>query len=317
MQARDSHGRQVSLLNEEPSRQKPQLCITPYSESQQFDMVRSHSNNSERSPVTPSLLWSDSCDSQTTMDPNSPKTPSYVPDIGHNASHITLRSREDSGAHQQLQARASDCGDYNVISMGQAYCGSITSPTITLPYCARTGSYPEVHMFDDDEIANATAERGAKRYPCRFRESHNCDKTFTTSGHASRHSKIHTAEKGVNCQYDGCPKRFTRSDNMKQHLETHFKDRARASLSQKATPKSVLAMPTGVKRPQPANRLSPPELSPHEKPLSYEQYPVDRFPMVLYTATVEANKAKSPSRPMAAPENGALDVLAMAASLPF
>ncbi|KAL3961688.1 hypothetical protein ACCO45_003211 [Purpureocillium lilacinum] len=59
--------------------------------------------------------------------------------------------------------------------------------------------------------------------------SHGCEKTFTTSGHASRHSKIHTAEKAVQCTYPGCQKKFTRADNMKQHLETHYKDKSRSS----------------------------------------------------------------------------------------
>ncbi|KAI3400331.1 hypothetical protein diail_3712 [Diaporthe ilicicola] len=68
-----------------------------------------------------------------------------------------------------------------------------------------------------------------KRYPCKFRETYSCYKTFTTSGHASRHAKIHTAEKTVPCSWPGCNRRFTRSDNMKQHLETHKKDKPRAS----------------------------------------------------------------------------------------
>lgn len=64
-----------------------------------------------------------------------------------------------------------------------------------------------------------------KRYPCRFADELGCDKTFTTSGHASRHSKIHTSEKSIQCPYDGCHKKFTRSDNMKQHYETHVKEK--------------------------------------------------------------------------------------------
>jgi len=63
-----------------------------------------------------------------------------------------------------------------------------------------------------------------RRHPCKYRHTHGCEKTFTTSGHASRHSKIHTAEKAVACSYPDCSKKFTRADNMKQHLETHYKD---------------------------------------------------------------------------------------------
>lgn len=83
----------------------------------------------------------------------------------------------------------------------------------------------------EDDLASgpAPSERPGKRFPCRFRDTHGCEKTFTTSGHASRHSKIHTAEKAVPCSFKGCPKKFTRADNMKQHLETHYKDKSRSA----------------------------------------------------------------------------------------
>lgn len=68
--------------------------------------------------------------------------------------------------------------------------------------------------------------RDEKRFRCKYWEELGCTKTFTTSGHASRHSKIHTAEKSIPCSHPGCPKKFTRPDNMKQHLATHSKDRA-------------------------------------------------------------------------------------------
>lgn len=75
--------------------------------------------------------------------------------------------------------------------------------------------------------AASSSTAAPKRYPCKFRETYSCYKTFTTSGHASRHAKIHTAEKTVPCSWPGCSRRFTRSDNMKQHLETHKKDKPR------------------------------------------------------------------------------------------
>jgi len=91
---------------------------------------------------------------------------------------------------------------------------------------SRAGSY------DADSVTGMpTGEKATKRYPCRFKDTHHCDKTFTTSGHASRHSKIHTAEKAVQCTFDGCNKKFTRADNMKQHLDTHYKDKPRYSSS--------------------------------------------------------------------------------------
>lgn len=72
-----------------------------------------------------------------------------------------------------------------------------------------------------------------KRYPCK---EPTCDKSFTTSGHASRHAKIHEGSKPIPCTFEGCPKRFTRQDNMKQHLETHRREKSRASAKQARRP---------------------------------------------------------------------------------
>ena len=70
-------------------------------------------------------------------------------------------------------------------------------------------------------VNNATSAPNAKKnkYPCPYAQSHNCTATFTTSGHAARHGKKHTGEKGVHCPV--CDKAFTRKDNMKQHERTH------------------------------------------------------------------------------------------------
>ncbi|KFZ22765.1 hypothetical protein V502_02756 [Pseudogymnoascus sp. VKM F-4520 (FW-2644)] len=85
---------------------------------------------------------------------------------------------------------------------------------------------PQIPAFAPQPATAVTAS-GTKRYHCRCADAAGCEKTFTTSGHASRHSKIHTCEKGIQCGFAGCPKKFTRADNMKQHLETHFKDARR------------------------------------------------------------------------------------------
>jgi len=69
-----------------------------------------------------------------------------------------------------------------------------------------------------NNAANNTASKKNK-YPCPYAQSHNCSATFTTSGHAARHGKKHTGEKGVHCPI--CDKAFTRKDNMKQHERTH------------------------------------------------------------------------------------------------
>ncbi|PWN41521.1 hypothetical protein IE81DRAFT_291768, partial [Ceraceosorus guamensis] len=54
---------------------------------------------------------------------------------------------------------------------------------------------------------------GKKRYPCAFPE---CDKTFSTSGHAARHHRIHSGRKPYRCTFPGCNASFSRQDNSLQ-----------------------------------------------------------------------------------------------------
>ncbi|RYP08449.1 hypothetical protein DL765_008779 [Monosporascus sp. GIB2] len=171
-----------------------------YSTSSQFQSAP------DRSPLppTPALLRSASYDSNASYDAISPLTPGVY--------------------------------DYSPRSVYDDYCFPEKSGPIQRPAyveSSRSNSYE-----DDSGNPAAVPERATKRYPCRYRDSHGCEKTFTTSGHASRHSKIHTAEKAVQCTYPGCHKKFTRADNMKQHLETHYKDKSRSSSSSKASCKS-------------------------------------------------------------------------------
>ncbi|OBT60120.1 hypothetical protein VE03_10542 [Pseudogymnoascus sp. 23342-1-I1] len=86
---------------------------------------------------------------------------------------------------------------------------------------------------------------GTKLYHCRYRYTTavGCEKTFTTLGHASRHSKIHTCEKGIQCIFPSCPRKFTRADNMKQHLETHLEDSRRVLRKNASAP--AMAMRRG------------------------------------------------------------------------
>ncbi|KAJ2669496.1 transcriptional repressor [Coemansia spiralis] len=63
-----------------------------------------------------------------------------------------------------------------------------------------------------------------RKYVCTFT---GCGKAFTTSGHLSRHFRIHTGEKNYHCLYPGCTSRFSRQDNMMQHYRTHLSPRSR------------------------------------------------------------------------------------------
>lgn len=95
---------------------------------------------------------------------------------------------------------------------------------------SRHPSGKEPMMYDKvSDQTGGDSERSRKRYPCRFRDSLGCEKSFTTSGHASRHSKIHTLEKTVSCSWPSCYKKFVHIGSMKQHLETHTKDQSRVA----------------------------------------------------------------------------------------
>ncbi|TKY84876.1 hypothetical protein EX895_005956 [Sporisorium graminicola] len=70
-----------------------------------------------------------------------------------------------------------------------------------------------------DNSSGAITVGGKKRYPC---QHPGCDKTFSTSGHAARHNRIHTGQKPYRCTFPGCKARFSRQDNSLQHYRTHI-----------------------------------------------------------------------------------------------
>ncbi|OUM59136.1 hypothetical protein PIROE2DRAFT_29316, partial [Piromyces sp. E2] len=49
-----------------------------------------------------------------------------------------------------------------------------------------------------------------------------CNKSFTTSGHVTRHIRTcHLALRPFHCKYPGCKSRFGRQDNLRQHYKVH------------------------------------------------------------------------------------------------
>lgn len=255
MHARDASGRQVSLLNDEPARQ-PVFSPVTYSSPNAAGIKRTNSYVSavSSSPRTPDLLRADSYDSQ--MSAFCPLTPTSLYEYGRQSSYTTYPDPSQFDQHQAIYG---------------AYSEKLQNNESVRPsYVPRNSS-----SYDEDIVSGNLSDRQAsgKRYPCRYRDSHNCDKTFTTSGHASRHSKIHTAEKAVNCSFPGCQKKFTRADNMKQHLETHYKERSRTS--QKISPAgSKLSMSAGVRK-----RSSTPQAHrPASRNATRDSYSHDSYP---------------------------------------
>ena len=214
-------GATVSLLNERDDKFVQRWCGD--------SIARSNSTLQ-----TPELLRSTSCDSRA--DPISPQTPSYDPD----AAQFPLGVVADRSANFQ-SLPAALCQGRHVAPYGAQPPALYERPVApyerpVAPYAARPvasfQSRPPLFegrpfTFDGPptgvsglSISPATsgsssipADRPAKRFPCRFRDIDGCRKSYTTSGHASRHAKSHTAKKGVHCTFPGCAKKFTRSDN--------------------------------------------------------------------------------------------------------
>ncbi|KAL2154075.1 hypothetical protein VTH82DRAFT_2751 [Thermothelomyces myriococcoides] len=233
-------GRRVSILNDDHS--------TDFTTSVSPIVSPCHDSRAPRTastPTTPELHRSDSYDSHmATGEPASPLTPLYDPGFRYNPPAPDYRAVYDDyyvdGAqvHAGMKRRPSTFSDGRSVAYeDDLYHGSSTavisssSSSSTTTTTTTSSSSPPSASAAPNSTTTSGSERPGKRFPCRYRETHGCDKTFTTSGHASRHAKIHTAEKGVNCSFEGCPKRFTRADNMKQHLETHYKDKSRSSAS--------------------------------------------------------------------------------------
>ncbi|KAG0649718.1 Zinc finger MSS1 [Hyphodiscus hymeniophilus] len=323
--ARNCSGKQVSLLNDDSA---PIQEGRPVWRNPQYNaptgMMRSESNNSRvstaSSPRTPGLLRSDSYDSQTTNDPVSPITPGFMTDYERQPSYANAAffkapsSQYDERTYEYPPPYPTN----QHYSMRPAFPDSRTSHAES--------------QYDEDAY-HQTSERGTKRYPCRYRDTHHCEKTFTTSGHASRHSKIHTAEKAVHCTYQGCHKKFTRADNMKQHLETHYKSKNGAT--QKAPSKSSLTTSAGIRKSAPPARSSRPpscnmgqaEYTSYDPALyagssaePYAHATHSASPIVPYGSLDLSNvHGALMSRPMAArtelSSGGGLDVLANIAAL--
>ncbi|KAJ7579246.1 hypothetical protein C8J56DRAFT_835008, partial [Mycena floridula] len=54
-----------------------------------------------------------------------------------------------------------------------------------------------------------------------------CERSFTTTGHLARHTRVHTGEKNHACPFPGCLMRCSRQDNLQQHYKIHLSSRSR------------------------------------------------------------------------------------------
>jgi hypothetical protein len=189
-------------------------------------------------PSTPPLLRLNSTSSKassSTMDSPSPKTPVYNYDPQLIAPYDPML-RQDANSYLPSPAAVRPLMDTMMViapspdqllayqakstnsAMASDYPGLPLSPTD-----GQTVPTPSSSLNPNSQLQASNPAAGSpikkNKYPCPYASSHHCTSTFTTSGHAARHGKKHTGEKGVHCPV--CNKAFTRKDNMKQHERTH------------------------------------------------------------------------------------------------
>jgi hypothetical protein len=227
--------------------------------------------------------------------------------LAHTPELIRSDSYDSNASHDGLTPLTPNVYDYSAQPYYDDYIQDKQPSMKHTTYIAthRAGSY-------EDDSSNASQEKPGKRYPCRYRESHGCEKTFTTSGHASRHSKIHTAEKAVQCTFPGCHKKFTRADNMKQHLETHFKDKSRAAGASKTKGSSAASTKRGSVSSKSSSSTQSSRASRDIQMWDVEQYGGDCMPMSSPSGVWDTQSV-SPSlmsRPGAVRTSSGLDTLA-------
>jgi Zinc finger, C2H2 type len=191
-----------------------------------------------QTPSTPPLLRLNSTSSKSsssTMDSPSPKTPVYTYDPQLIAPYDPIL-RQDTTSYLPSPSTGTPLMDTMMViapSSDQLLAYQAKSTNSAMP-----SNYPGLPLSPTDGQRAPTPSSSSKsnsqpqasnsatgspvkknKYPCPYASSHHCTATFTTSGHAARHGKKHTGEKGVHCPV--CNKAFTRKDNMKQHERTH------------------------------------------------------------------------------------------------
>jgi hypothetical protein len=243
MGARSSPTRMISILNNDdrPSfavrpKRPSALSVSPTNvkrveplnithPSLQHFQYYSSEDSPALSPLTPPLLRLDSTSSNSTMDPPSPTTPIYPYDSRVVVPHDTLLRNDSYSMSPTLYTDEPSQYGYSTAKPSNLETGDLQSypplpsPSEIPPSPSTRVSAPQPQSHPQSQSQPPQLSVKKNKYPCPYAQSHSCPATFTTSGHAARHGKKHTGEKGILCPV--CGKAFTRKDNMKQHERTH------------------------------------------------------------------------------------------------
>ncbi|KAI9819924.1 MAG: hypothetical protein M1827_006494 [Pycnora praestabilis] len=248
MDGRNASGRRVSLLNENDlTSPLPSPRFSAHSRSSSYTSQSSRGNPFSHyslpyhiSSDLPTFERLNSASSHSTLEPESPSTPEYTKE-----SPISFRKSPVSQSFEYMRGEVSpSLGNrfepvFQKDGMGY-HQQQMDDRGIAMPAMAqigRTYNRSSRHALSIKTVSAGTTSskltNKKNQYPCPFKDRVKCSDTFTTSGHAARHGKKHTGEKNIKCLE--CPKRFTRKDNMKQHLKTHYSGRAASAQSKNNT----------------------------------------------------------------------------------
>ncbi|KAF1951426.1 hypothetical protein CC80DRAFT_206764 [Byssothecium circinans] len=214
MDGKNSSGRRISLLNDNPSPPHP-LRLPSYTSSL-ASRSSSYTSSPVHSPPTPQLVRSNSSDSTADMGTPSPVTPDFNFDDG-------LPQQNQHQHASPVFSQASFFPMQKGLPSTYPPMPQMTGPLPYPPTAAAQPAYYRSQQIPENQSASPAApanQRSKKNsYPCPHAKQYNCNDFFTTSGHAARHAKKHTGKKDALCPE--CNKAFTRKDNMEQHRRTH------------------------------------------------------------------------------------------------
>ncbi|KAJ2845107.1 transcriptional repressor [Coemansia brasiliensis] len=147
-----------------------------------------------------------------------------MPTPQHTPTRLPSLSALVEAATMVSSSRSSSRSSSNEMPQLPPPCTQAYSPT----HCLHL-HHPQQHVASAPAYSRtASRTQNKRKYHCTYP---GCGKAFTTSGHLSRHFRIHTGEKNYHCLYPGCTSRFSRQDNMMQHYRTHLSPRSRRNRS--------------------------------------------------------------------------------------
>ncbi|KAH8825991.1 hypothetical protein DL96DRAFT_128881 [Flagelloscypha sp. PMI_526] len=102
---------------------------------------------------------------------------------------------------------------------------------------SQTDTVRRVEISSPERVYPAQTElKSRRRYTCTV-----CDRSFTNSGHLTRHGYIHTGKKKYACPFPDCKMRCSRQDHLQQHYRTHLRAAPRQNMSKAQQATRVVA----------------------------------------------------------------------------